>query len=92
VVTAQSISISFYQGLFAYNGWSVVLTSFSCYYYFIVILLQFVAVGITSATNIEIADVRVSKASGCSQLPRPTSVVVLGGPVMGGSERGEVGQ
>ena len=24
-VTAQSISISFYQGLFAYNGWSVVL-------------------------------------------------------------------
>ena len=24
VVTAQSISISFYQGLFAYNGWFVV--------------------------------------------------------------------
>jgi len=24
VVTAQSISISFYQGLFAYNGWLVI--------------------------------------------------------------------
>ena len=61
-------------------------------YYFIVILLQLVAVGITSAAGIEIDDVLVSKSSRSSQLPRPASVVISGGPVMGGSESDVVGR